>query len=659
MSYLLYLKRSLLRRPRAHMTLFAVLTCAFLLPLLISIYRDSSDYGLRQELIERSKGYAYHVQNVSESDTQYFYGINGLSEPKYENGTIYLNIASDTDWQSVEAAPTYENFLMKRIEEYKEATGNERIIVTAYSYEEAHGIITDPAHISGQRILLVVNLCIILISVLIVHSAYQGHLRRFAHDIGTLFSCGADRRQIRRIFLVEFLIMFLLSSVSAVVISVGTAKLLFSVFLEIRDIQGLAWLIFHVDVWNTLLHLAVFFAALLVILLYTLRQNEKQSIWGILRSDNSGDPVKRYSKRMEITEVPSRSLAKLWRQRTGRIPRSCTWVCVPMMVIFLFLFNYLMTNLSVTRSAPDYAFTLEKSGMTIDGFSEAEIQSAEFLEGVASVERIHTTAGMYYIGSFEESVLGEQAGILPYSGDLSLASDEIAISKKWGYIVGDVIELCSFSEETGAEETVASLTVAQLLDADDSSWETNLYCSEALYDALMAEAPISQLRVALNDVSYYEQVRNHLSQHFFGAEYNITDHQAKALLMAGASTGYFALLLYIFCILFLFTLVIVYVRLSDYIESRKGYIRTLSTLGAPKKSIYRSYIRQIGGNASFAAFAPVLLCIPLILLALIPAGVMPVINQTVIFVHAVVIAAIWAAYVLPTHGTLNKLLRKL
>lgn len=41
MTYLLYMKRSFTRSSRRHAVLFAVLTCAFLLPLLISIYRDS------------------------------------------------------------------------------------------------------------------------------------------------------------------------------------------------------------------------------------------------------------------------------------------------------------------------------------------------------------------------------------------------------------------------------------------------------------------------------------------------------------------------------------------------------------------------------------------------------------------------------------------
>ena len=45
MTYLLYMKRSFTRSPRRHAVLLAVLTCAFLLPLLISIYRDSNVFN--------------------------------------------------------------------------------------------------------------------------------------------------------------------------------------------------------------------------------------------------------------------------------------------------------------------------------------------------------------------------------------------------------------------------------------------------------------------------------------------------------------------------------------------------------------------------------------------------------------------------------------
>ena len=83
MTYLLYMKRSFTRSPRRHAVLFAVLTCAFLLPLLISSYRDSNAWGTRQYLLARSAGETYHIGNATEVDVPYFEGIRGLSAPVY------------------------------------------------------------------------------------------------------------------------------------------------------------------------------------------------------------------------------------------------------------------------------------------------------------------------------------------------------------------------------------------------------------------------------------------------------------------------------------------------------------------------------------------------------------------------------------------------
>ena len=154
MTYLLYMKRSFTRSPRRHAVLFAVLTCAFLLPLLISIYRDSNAWGTRQYLLARSAGETYHIGNAAEADVPYFEGIRGLSAPIYRDSTIYLHILSDEEWRNSESVTVFENEIRKRME----ASGNEALLPTAFSYEYAHGISTDPSHLSGQRSLLLVNM---------------------------------------------------------------------------------------------------------------------------------------------------------------------------------------------------------------------------------------------------------------------------------------------------------------------------------------------------------------------------------------------------------------------------------------------------------------------------------------------------------------------
>ena len=230
MTYLLYMMRSFTRSPRRHAVLFAVLTCAFLLPLLISIYRDSNAWGTRQYLLARSAGETYHIGNATEVDVPYFEGIRGLSAPVYRDGTIYLHILSDEEWRNAESVTVFENEIRKRME----VSGNEALLPTAFSYEYAHGISTDPSHLSGQRSLLLVNMLVILLSVSVVRSAYRSHLKRFSSDIGTLRACGASRRQISALFAAELAAAFLLAAACAVVISILSLKALFTAFLEIR-----------------------------------------------------------------------------------------------------------------------------------------------------------------------------------------------------------------------------------------------------------------------------------------------------------------------------------------------------------------------------------------------------------------------------------------
>ena len=312
MTYLLYMKRSFTRSPRRHAVLFAVLTCAFLLPLLICIYRDSNAWGTRQYLLTRSAGETYHIGNATEVDVPYFEGIRGLSAPVYRDGTIYLHILSDEEWRNSESVTVFENEIRKRME----ASGNEALLPTAFSYEYAHGISTDPSHLSGQRSLLLVNMLVILLSVSVVRSAYRSHLKRFSSDVGTLRACGAGRRQISALLAAELAAVFLLAAACAVVLSVVSLKALFTAFLEIRH-DSLAWLIFHVEPMHILLQLAVFLVTLGLSLGMTLHRYSREPARALLNDVKNMSKVKRRRKPLRRRFTPAATLCGRFRSRHG------------------------------------------------------------------------------------------------------------------------------------------------------------------------------------------------------------------------------------------------------------------------------------------------------------------------------------------------------
>ena len=666
MTYLLYMKRSFTRSPRRHAVLFAVLTCAFLLPLLISIYRDSNAWGTRQYLLARSAGETYHIGNATEADVPYFEGIRGLSAPVYRDGTIYLHILSDEEWRNSESVTVFENEIRKRME----ASGNEALLPTAFSYEYAHGISTDPSHLSGQRSLLLVNMLVILLSVSVVRSAYRSHLKRFSSDIGTLRACGASRRQISTLLAAELAAVFLLAAACAVVLSVVSLKALFTAFLEIRH-DSLAWLIFHVKPMNILLHLAVFFVTLGLSLGMTLHRYSRVPAQVLLNDAENAPKVKRGRKPLRRRFTPAATLCGLWRSRTNRSLRSCLAVSVPVMAVFLLLFNILTVALQVTGAEDEWGLKVSRSSHDGEGFSTEDIAYVSSLVGVKQTRPVYEPDGYILLPESPEEV-ETPLRIRPYSSGLgaayqTLSKYEIAVSYKAERGVGDVLRLCrseAYYDVNGgikqpAPEDVTALTVAALTDTKPSGWALDIYVSDDLYADIIASEPATGIEIALTDPAMNAQVEAALRTHFAGAEYAVTNRQSGADFLREMSSGVYLLLGYVFVALFLFILLILYVRLCDYIEGSRSLIRTLHRLGASKRTLYRSYIRQDGISAAAAVAAPFLISLPLTALLCVWQKAPLHLDGGMVAVYAALSVLLLFTYWHPVHRSLKRVLRPL
>lgn len=147
--------------------------------------------------------------------------------------------------------------------------------------------------------------------------------------------------------------MFLLAAACAVVLSVVSLKALFTTFLEIRH-DSLAWLIFHVEPMNILLHLAVFFVTLGLSLGMTLHRYSREPARALLNDAENAPKVKRGRKPIRRRFTPAATLCGLWRSRTNRSLRSCLAVSVPVMAVFLLLFNILTVALQVTGAEEEW-----------------------------------------------------------------------------------------------------------------------------------------------------------------------------------------------------------------------------------------------------------------------------------------------------------------
>lgn len=350
MSYFLYLKQSFRRRPMWHLNIYVIITCALILPLLFSIYLDSSSYGWSQQLISMAKGETFHIANADEKDAEVFRNIEGLSEPYWEDGTVYVHILDDEQWKNTETMQYFGSLLQKRLK----TADNTMLHITAYDYDTAHGISHDAQEAGGQVIIRILSVFIMFISAGIMKSAYENHLRRFQSDMAILSSCGADNRQINRLYFAEFAVLFFCAAISAVLIAAGTMKLLFHFYLEVKEGQGIAWLIFKIEPVHTILCIAVF---------------------GLILSGTLGHVLK---------EKKEKSLTAIWKQRTNREYRSCIAVAVPVMTIFLFLFGYLSLDIAMMEKPQEYELWIYKQISVYGGFTQGELDFLNRLDNVES-----------------------------------------------------------------------------------------------------------------------------------------------------------------------------------------------------------------------------------------------------------------------------------
>lgn len=666
MTYLCYLKRSFVRNPKRHLSLFIVVTCALILPLLISIYRDSDAYGMEQYLLDTTKGETYHIANATEEDVAYFENIAGLSAPSFQDGTIYLSILSDEEWKDKETVVYYDSIVQQQMV----ATGNESLTVYGYSYENAHGISTDEGgFLATQEILLVINLFIILISAFSIQSAYNSHLNQFAQDVGTLVSCGANKRQIVCIFAVEFVVIFGSAALCSVLISVGIMKILFHTFLELKNIQGLSWLLFHVESKNIMAHLLLFFITLATVFGITMAKYSRRSTWNMLHWDNNIGSKKRKFKKLSILSTPASSLGRLWKQRTNKTFRTCLMVSIPIMTVFLIVFSYITLNVGHLTEAAEYELQITaKYPMEFGGFSAEDIKAIESINGVEKVSAEYEIApDKYTILEGDPSAPPQPVRILRYSdldsARMQLSEYEVAVCRNQSmtaYGIGDTFTIgLSDYYVVGSDFAPTELYVAEFAEVESASWAVDLYLSDTLYSQIIAMEPVNIIQIKLTEPSLSKQVQIALQVDYGGAEYEILNRQESIDAAFSASPGIYALMLCVFCILFALMMVIIYVKLCDYIERSRKTIRSLHILGASKRAIYHSYIQQDIQAAVLAFSIPLLICIPVIIVVAASLSAKWEIDLPVLLVYIATALLIVGAYWLPVHCSLKSTLKHL
>ncbi|MBR5713953.1 MAG: hypothetical protein IKX58_04060, partial [Clostridia bacterium] len=224
--------------------------------------------------------------------------------------------------------------------------------------------------------------------------------------------------------------------------------------------------------------------------------------------------------------------------------------------------------------------------------------------------------------------------------------------------------IISISETVG-EEIVEDSIVFNVVGTVDVEEEEghhhenhalSLFISDELYDSIYSDAPITYCEIKLTDVNLCGDVMNALKSHFTRAEYMIQEFDSQIDYNHKSAEGTYYLLGYIFLAVFIFVMIIVTAKIKDYIEDMGDVIRTLYTLGASKKTISKSFMSQAFVFAAAAVVLPVIITIILLFVLSKLTGFDLAASGTEIIAFFGISLLISAAYIIPVHSTVKRVL---
>lgn len=573
-----YLLRSFRRRPWRHISLAWILMCAFLLPLVVSVYRDSLIYGVRLQEFDFHKGQAIHISGAQPEDTAWFQDIDGLTAPYYEDGTIYMTYdsrESEKRYQDVHEQVALSNLLKSK------ATQSEQSLEVMF-FDIDFSSLSDPYMKTTLGKMQLLNLALLFFSGLVVQAAYRNHIDSFTRELTDILAMGATKGQTVGMFLLEFLLVFPLSSAGAIGISYAVMHLLYEKYLGNTAASAAIWRVFHMDPGSTALQIGFYLLVCLGAMLYAL--------------------LKKPAKTRIAKPRKAASLPRLWMQRTKTPFVSCLAILIPLFAAFVILFNqYLGTYAKTVYSSQDARITVDS--FTMRSLSQAELDSISAIPGVNRVEPTWDFSEPYMLSTPDQNTLMVSIHL---AEELPAGSPEL---EKYQF-VSDLPESMESEEiyylyRILTPMDAAEVTLAQRIASEgDEQSAVNVYITKELMQELAGGYNRWIVHTSASQASNVEEeLRRSLP-----ASVNIFNYQNYVDTTMQQQEGNLWLLSWIFCILMIVAMQIVWVRLSKYVRDCGPMLRIIRQVGASRKQLSRLIPAHFG--AIPAALMPFLIAIP-------------------------------------------------
>lgn len=661
MRYLIYLKRSMQRRRWRHLSLLIILMCAMILPLIVSIYRSSNIYGMKMQTLNATKGYDYHLKNAQEKHLDAFRNIEGISKAVFEDGTIYLAVSPEFS-RSDETDEKITIAILRVLDKIGYASTN---LFNFFLYGQ------NESNQRSEQHMRVLNGAVIALSLLIVSSSYNSHLRFFRQEIETLRAIGATRAQIMRMFWAEILLLFVPAALGALLLTSGLMRFLFHQYLQIRDIPTLSWAIFHIDTGAVLTQLLIFFIALSAMVFV---QTHRFVAASLHKPGKARALLARAKRRRAIRERKKTELflASLLLKRVNRVPFATMCILVPVLIVFLFTLQYLTINIDAISVPPEYEIRIssynEEHRESL--LTDEQIDAIQELEGVSHLKKRPILLSAAYVvpdqrmrGSSVFVTLDGQSCaptvLRCYSQEYPDAKErlrkyEVVAEANHAYLAykaGDslVLQPTRHAMKDGdvPEGEPFDLRVVATADLEWSENALTLFLSDELYHEIMEGIPVGDIGVCLNEPSSHEDVFHRLQSTFPTIADRMVNHRQAYELLRNAVLGTLIMYGTMFGTMLLFLWLIVWVRIWSYLQENKALETVLCILGMERRTLQKAYRIQLSIDYALGTFLAFAAAYILLALFFSRTGYYLQFSPIVIAIQLAVVLLLYAAFRLP------------
>lgn len=639
-----YLRQSFLRRPLRHFSLFWIMLCAFLLPLVVSTYRDSLEYGTRLQIDSISKGYAIHILDAAPEDLELFCNIDGLTNPFYEDGIIYLNYESEEFWKKstdleLKNSMSDEEWNVYFTEEQRiwnaidsAMTKSSRPLhIVGYAYDMWGDAMDDSDLEVHMQEILYINIALLLFSGVIVYSAYGNHITGFSQETADLRTLGATKGQIVRLFFAEFGVIFPLAAAGAVGLSGIVMRYLYEHFLGNAADSVAIWEVFYMNPRNIALEILFYFLACLCALLVSLMCRPR-------------------SRKCKQSRTQSSSLPVLWIRRTKPPIVRCLLILVPLVTAFVLLFNRYLGIYAQNVYSMEEAKLVVTSGEL--GFSPEELRIVDELAEAGRIKQFKDINEPYLLISSEgkpiTASIHSYRDFAPQSPQLE--KYEIAADLPEGEAALGVYNL----EGIFHSQEQIEVTLTRIVETGNQDpWTANVYVSDSLMQNLMADVPVTRLEIHISFQSA-NALESALREQLPNA-YSVSNFQNLTDTATAKQEGRLLLLSWIFCILMLVAMQIIWVRLSTYVQSCAPMLKILFQVGGSRRQLAR--LIPVWFGAVSASILPFLISIPWARMEARQAERPFIVSGSVLCLYAILVVLVILIFWLPVKNTLHKILK--